>query len=70
MARLSPLLGFLKLVVTQKKALGATSYIRASQVRCGIMCQFQEHFLLFGGDHVSILEQHWDCLWDRLSISK
>jgi len=48
----------------------STSGIRASQVRRGIVCRFQEHLLLFGRDRVSISEQHWDCLWDHVSISK
>ena len=28
----------------------------------------QGHLLLIGGDRVSILDQSWDCLWDRVSI--
>ena len=69
-ARLSPLLGFLKLVVAHKKALGATSGIKASQIRRAIVCRFQEHWLLFGGARVQISEQRWDYLWDHVSISK
>ena len=30
----------------------------------------QEHLLLIGGDRVSISDQSWDCLWDRVSISE
>jgi len=26
--------------------------------------------IVFDGDRVSILNQRWDCLWDRVSISK
>ena len=47
-----------------------TSGIKASQVRRGIVYQFQEHWLLFSGDRVSISKQCWDCLWDHVSISK
>ena len=57
-----PQLGYCKVRVT--------SSIRASQVRHGIVCRFQEHWLLFGGNRVSISEQRWDCLWDHVSISK
>ena len=48
----------------------STSDIRVSQVRRGIMCRFHEHWLLFGGDRVSISERYYDCSWDRVSISK
>ena len=48
----------------------ATSSIRASQVRRGIIWWFQGNQLLFGGDRVSISERRWDYLWDRVSISK
>ena len=30
----------------------------------------QGHLLLIGGDRVSISDQSWDCLWDRVSISE
>ena len=49
---------------------GTTSGIRAFQVQRGIVCWFQEHRSLLGGDHVSISERHWDCSWNRVSISE
>jgi len=64
---LSLLIGVPQLVVFKARA---TSGIRASQVHRVIVCQFQENWLLFGGDRVSISEQRWDCLWDRVSISE
>ena len=30
----------------------------------------QGHLLLIGRDRVSISDQRWDCLWDRVSISE
>jgi len=47
----------------------ATSGIRVSQVLRGIVCRLQEHWWLFGGDRVSISEQCWNCLWDRVPVS-
>jgi len=48
---LSLLLGGFSLAVAPARA---TSSIRASQVHRGIVCRFQEHWWLFGGDRVSI----------------
>jgi len=51
---------------------GATSGIRTSQVRLGILCRFQEHHGLFGEDRVSISERHWSVCefmcWSQNSI--
>jgi len=64
---LSPVGRFLREVVTLARA---TSGIRASQVRRGIVCWVRRHQLLFGGDRVSISKRHSDWLWDCVLISK